>query len=54
MSGPPFAVMEDEVQRLFAKHYDLQRLDENDMLEDNPRFKERGLTRMSEKVFWLR
>lgn len=51
MQGPPFAVMEEEVQQLFAEKFKIERLDENDMLEENPHFRERGLTWMNEKVY---
>jgi len=53
MSGPPFAVSEDEVRKLYEKHYVVTRLFTKDILAENPRFRERGLSALSEKVYQL-
>jgi len=53
MQGPPFPVSEDEVRRLFAPHYRIQRLLQQDVLEQEAHFRERGLTSLVEKVFLL-
>lgn len=53
MSGPPFAVDEDEVRRLFEKRCTVTRLLDKDILTDNPRFRERGLSALAEKIYRL-
>ena len=53
MNGPPFSVSEDEVRKLYEKHYDVTRLFTKDILAENPRFRERGLSALSEKVYQL-
>ncbi|MEF8792853.1 thiopurine S-methyltransferase [Thiohalorhabdus sp.] len=53
MNGPPFAVWEDELDRLLGAHYATEHLRDWDVLEDSPRFKEQGLTELHEKVFRL-
>ena len=54
MQGPPFSVEEAEVRQLYAGRYDLRCCFELDVLAENPRFRERGLSRMVEKVFNMR
>ena len=53
MHGPPFTVPEAEVRRLF-EGFRCDKLLEYDCLEQEPKFKERGLTWMKESVFSLR
>jgi len=50
MDGPPFSVSESEVGSLF-KGFQVERLHEHDCLDEEPRFKERGLRWMKETVF---
>lgn len=52
MSGPPLAVDESEVRKLFAA-YRVERLQDEDILShaENARFRERGLREMSEQVY---
>ena len=54
MEGPPFAVADDEVQRLFAANWQLQGLASADVLGENWRFLKRGLERLEERVYQLR
>ena len=54
MDGPPFSVDEDEVHVLYDAVFDVQRLAGIDILAENARFRERGLTRLEELVFVLR
>lgn len=51
MSGPPFAVSADEVKTLYRKHADVRLLAELDVLPQNPRFQQRGLSRLQEKIY---
>lgn len=54
MNGPPFSVSEDEVRKLYEKHHDVTCLFTKDILTENPRFRERGLSGLSEKVYQLK
>jgi thiopurine S-methyltransferase len=53
MDGPPFSVAEQEVTELFAPRWSIQRLCEDDILARESRFRERGLSHLSEKVYLL-
>ncbi len=53
MDGPPFAVTEVEVEALYGDAYAVQRLFVLDVLDESPRFRERGLSRLEEKVYRL-
>ncbi len=49
--GPPFAVSDDEVRELYANHASLTRLAAVDILDDNPKYREKGLDRLIESVW---
>ncbi|GAB5606067.1 thiopurine S-methyltransferase [Sideroxyarcus sp. TK5] len=53
MPGPPFAVSEAEVRALYAPYAEIRFLEQADILEREPRFKARGVTRMQENIFLL-
>lgn len=53
MQGPPFSVEEQEVRVLYEQRYTVEVLYSQNVLEENPRFKERGLTRFIEKIYKL-
>lgn len=53
MAGPPFAVSPTEVRSLFAGSFRVEALHSEDCLESEPRFREKGLTQLSERVFLL-
>ena len=53
MNGPPFSVDDDEVKALLSGHWTLDTLEEGDVLGDNWRFLQRGLTRLEERVYRL-
>jgi thiopurine S-methyltransferase len=53
MAGPPFAVSESEVETLFSARYAIERLYAADVLDERPRFRARGLTRLTEQVYRL-
>lgn len=53
MQGPPFAVSPQEVKALYSSYAEIRLLAQEDVLEQNPRFKARGITRMQENVFLL-
>lgn len=54
MNGPPFSVEEVEVRQLFASHWSIERLHEEDVLAGESKYRERGLSRLTEKIFLLR
>jgi thiopurine S-methyltransferase len=51
MSGPPFAVVDDEVQRLFGASWALKVLEDQDVLSESGKFLEAGVTRLEERVY---
>lgn len=53
MAGPPFSVADDEVQQLYAHGWQCKRLSHADVLADNQRLADRGLTRLEESVYQL-
>ena len=50
-SGPPFSVPPDEVRALFGGSFELDLVDEHDILASEPRFAERGASIMREQVY---
>lgn len=54
MSGPPFAVTAEEVRELFGGAFEIDAVAAQDVLEEQPRFRARGLTRLDEQVYRLR
>jgi len=54
MQGPPFAVLEDEVRALFEPHCQVTRLQQTDILDEEPRFRDKGLTKLAESVYLIR
>lgn len=53
MQGPPFAVTASEVEALYGKYAEVRLLAQEDVLAQNPRFQQRGMSRMQENVFML-
>ena len=53
MDGPPFAVPESEIHDLFAAGWSIEVLHVANILASEPRFRERGLSRLSEKIYLL-
>ena len=51
MDGPPFAVSDEEVHRLFRHSATIEHLETRDGLE--PKFRERGVSAMTESAFVL-
>lgn len=54
MDGPPFSVEDAEIHELFDAHWRVERLREDDILENEAKFRERGLGRLSENIYRLR
>jgi thiopurine S-methyltransferase len=53
MGGPPFAVTPDEVHALYSGGAEVELLERSDVLEENERFKARGLNALHENIFML-
>jgi thiopurine S-methyltransferase len=53
MKGPPFAVHEPEVRGFYEEQCTVERLLVLDALADEPGFRQRGVTRLEEKVYLL-
>ncbi len=51
MAGPPFSVVADEVQSLFAAARRVEEFEALEVLDENPHFRGKGLTRLVEKAF---
>ncbi len=54
MDGPPFSVSEQEVETLFGSRWSIRCLHREELLASEPRFRERGLTGLSENVYLLK
>ncbi|WP_260293059.1 thiopurine S-methyltransferase [Sedimenticola hydrogenitrophicus] len=54
MDGPPFSVQEVEVHGLYAGRFTIENILTRDILDDSPRFRNRGVTAMRERVYLLR
>jgi len=53
MDGPPFSVPEEEVFALYSKEFQVEKLETFDIYQESPRFRDRGLTSLLEKVYLL-
>ncbi len=53
MAGPPFAVLEDEVQAVYADKFKLEQLQRKDVLAAHAHFAAKGLSAMHESVYIL-
>jgi thiopurine S-methyltransferase len=53
MKGPPFSLGSDEVERLYARHHEIQALSREDILANEPRLRSRGVTQLHEACYRL-
>lgn len=53
MEGPPFAVSPGEVEALYHEQAEIRLLAQPDILAQEPRFQQRGLSRLRENIFLL-
>ncbi len=51
MKGPPFPLTRDAIENLYAKHYSIEELGRQEILELEPRLKARGLTELREVCY---
>lgn len=54
MGGPPFSVSEDEVRSLYQDHFQIDKLAARNILEQEERFKQKGLTALHETAYKLK
>ncbi len=52
-AGPPFSVVEGEVRRLYTPHWDVTLLEHRDILAQQPKFIEEGVTALHTAVYRL-
>jgi len=53
MLGPPFSVSSGEVEALYREYAEVHLLAHLEVLAQNPRFQQRGLSRLQENIFQL-
>ncbi len=53
MQGPPVAVSVSDGEALYGKYAEVRLLAQEDALAQNPRFQQRGMSRMQENIFLL-
>jgi thiopurine S-methyltransferase len=53
MDGPPFSVSEKEVNELYQDKFKVEKLAAKNILKDEPRFKDKGLTTLMETAYKL-
>ena len=51
MNGPPFSVSEEDVNALYSENFSVQKLCFKDIIDDEPKMKDRGLTSLVETVY---
>ncbi len=54
MSGPPYCVASSEVQELFNSAFEVSQLHDLDLLKDTDRYRDKGLSRLSEQIWLLK
>jgi len=53
MDGPPFSVSEEEVHELYNNKFKVEKLAGKEVIENEPRFQQRGLTALTETAYKL-
>lgn len=53
MSGPPFSVPHDEVCQYYQDSYQIELLETNEVVDEQPRWRDKGLTSLLEKTYRL-
>lgn len=53
MSGPPFAVSQQEVLQHYQQDYQIDLLEQQDVIDEQPRWREKGLSALMETAFRL-
>jgi thiopurine S-methyltransferase len=52
-AGPPFAVMPDEIDRLYSPHFEVREVSRRDILPTEPRLRHKGITQLFEVCYHL-
>ena len=53
MEGPPYAVARHEVERHYQSHYAIEVMEQKEVIDERPRWRDQGLTSLTETVFSL-
>jgi thiopurine S-methyltransferase len=53
MPGPPFAVVGNEVDRLYSPHFEIREISRRDILPAEPRLRSKGVTKLFEVCYHL-
>jgi thiopurine S-methyltransferase len=53
MNGPPFSVSQENVNELFSENFSIEKLCFKDIIDDEPRMRNRGLSSLVETVYKL-
>ncbi|MEM7562283.1 MAG: thiopurine S-methyltransferase [Pseudomonadota bacterium] len=53
MGGPPFSVVETEVQQQYGEQYRIELLERHDILDEGPRWRKVGLSALHEVIYRL-
>ena len=53
MDGPPFSVSEENIHDLYSENFSIEKLCFKEMIDDEPKFKSRGLPSLLETVYKL-
>ena len=53
MTGPPYAVWEDELRPAYGERYVIELLERNDIIDERERWRQAGLSALGEAVFRL-
>lgn len=54
MSGPPFSVLQDEVFQHYQSQYQIESLEKNQVVDEQPRWRKQGLTSLMESSYRLK
>lgn len=54
MAGPPFAVSQPEVNHHYQSHYQLELLESREIIDQEPKFRERGVSSFKQDAYFLR
>jgi thiopurine S-methyltransferase len=54
MSGPPFSVPQDEVFQHYQSRYQIEALEKNQVVDEQPRWRKQGLTSLMESSYRLK
>jgi thiopurine S-methyltransferase len=54
MSGPPFSVSPAEVTQHYSSYYEIESIKQQNIIDKEPRFKQKGLTEFYQRAFLLK